>query len=80
MKNTLVFSDKSKSEVIGIISCYRDGDDIMFDVYTKKENGLMLVNQIGNHIYAPTAQKETISQFINDYKKEYFDGCYCEER
>ncbi len=80
MKTILFFSNESKFEIIGIISCYKDHDDIIFDVYTKNENGLILVSQTGNHIYAPTAKNETITQFINDYKKEYFNGCYYEER
>lgn len=80
MKNIIFFSDESRFEIIGIISCYRDGDDITFDVYTKRGNGLRLVDQIGNHIYEPTAKKEFIDRFIKNYIKEYFDGCFYEER
>lgn len=72
----IFYSDSNEKNIIGLIHCYENSDDIEYKVYMKSDNGLNRLDLNGNHSYKPSTTDEAIIRYIDSYTREYFENCH----
>lgn len=75
----IFYSNKNKDNIVGIIICTKDANDMNYNVYKNGSDGLKRIDLNGNHSYLPFTTKQLIETFLNDYTNSYFNDCYYEE-